>query len=793
MAMKQPKKKPLLKKDQVGVPEDSSAPENRRKYPKKPPKKKRAPLNDSIAVPEEKLVETEQSRIDQHPKKFKRDFFKEDVENDTVNSSDQGSGGSNETESSETDKNNKIPEIDFAIEYDLGLVPEFDEDGDPVLYKTDLPGIYQDCHGRHFNEILNPLFYWYRDDQIFATSLGECWTKEGKRLVNNDKYLQPSKKNVHSDSNMSNDEVKKKSGKSDSESEESASQTVGRDEISEIVNNEETVQTETDAAPPRNDDGDGKGIENSKTSSTDITSDVVLFSEKEIRHFFSNRKIIGKGSKSLIRSIKNAKKTLRKVILNEHDIVELNRIVFDLIAEFNGSAPQIFKNHNDDIIIVMTKNRKVVIEVMSKHRFRFFCHRLARFIIIKGDGSEKNSMVSFDIISDVMETPDKPLLTLERVVQYPLFDQNKVLTISPGYNPESQIFFDMDETIAFPEISKAPNDYEIRLARYIIDEYLFNGFQFASKADYANAFSLFLLFFVLDIVDGPTPLHVVESAEYGSGKTYLIRCIIYSIGGMIYRESTLPNSEAELRRQLFAELLLLNPYMLFENLNEHVTVDSAELAQALTGVSKSGRLLGKSQIIDLKLKLIWISTGINVSLSKELKRRSIQIKLIKPDSFPDEDRLAIVKENRDKILWAGLTICQAHFSQGCEKGRRLLPSFNRWSSLMDGILKTAGVKGFLDNQEAFMNAADPEFDSQVEFVTAWHRIFGTRKVLSRDLIRLISDEKLSIQIEGRSDVQKAVNLGFLLRRVKGRRFGRHTIKDAGTRSGSRLWCLIETI
>jgi hypothetical protein len=776
MAIKPRKKKPPKRRKQTGVPDNNSKPEILRQNNKKPPKKKRSPNSNPVEVSEEEFIGTDYSRGNWH-----RQMSQKEHSNDTDGNevkSEPVEDSRDQVKEKKKDDAESVSVFNFEIIFDEDALPAEDEDGNVTFYETKYPDIHEDCYGRHYNKNFEPLFYRYEDEQRICTSIGECWSYEGERLPNSDNHLVVSWP----------DENEKKTNESESDPDESLALSKVTDACPALENSKDITQAESGSILRETDLADGEDTK----QATNVSSDIVLFSEDEIRKFFSTKKVNGKGSKSVIRSIKTAKKKLRKISLNEHDIVELNEIIFDLIAEFNGSAPQIFKNHNEDIIVVMIKNGKVVIEVMTKHKLRFFCHRLARFVIIKADGSEKNAMISFDIITDVNETPNKRLDVLERVVQYPIFDKNRVLAISPGYNPESKIFFDMAQSIALPEVSDSPSDFEVKLGRYIVDTYLFKGFQFATKADYANAFSLFLLFFVLDVVDGPTPLHVIESAEYGSGKTYLVRCIIMSIGGLLYRESTLPNSEAEIRRQLFAELLLLNTYILFENLNEHVTIDSAELAQLLTGVSKSGRLLGKSQIIYLKLKLIWMATGINVSLSKELKRRSVPITLIKPEKFPEEDRLAIVNANRDKILWAGLTICQAHFSRGGEQGRRLLPSFNRWSSLMDGILKTAGIEGFLENQEAFMNAADPEFDSQVEFVATWYRIFGTKKVLSHNLIRMANDENISIQIEGRSDVKRAVNLGFLLRRIKGRRFGHHTIKDAGMRSGSRLWRLMET-
>jgi len=67
------------------------------------------------------------------------------------------------------------------------------------------------------------------------------------------------------------------------------------------------------------------------------------------------------------------------------------------------------------------------------------------------------------------------------------------------------------------------------MARTIIVDGLLAGFNFVVNADLATAVALFLLFFIREMIDGPTPMHIVESPEFGAGKTHLVESIIQAV------------------------------------------------------------------------------------------------------------------------------------------------------------------------------------------------------------------------------------------------------------------------
>ena len=66
--------------------------------------------------------------------------------------------------------------------------------------------------------------------------------------------------------------------------------------------------------------------------------------------------------------------------------------------------------------------------------------------------------------------------------------------------------------------------------------------------------------------------------------------------------------------------------------------------------------------------------------------------------------LGFVRENRPRIVSAGLTLCRAWFVAGCPDGtggRQPFGKFEAWERVISGVLANAGVSGFLANLDQF--------------------------------------------------------------------------------------------
>jgi hypothetical protein len=481
------------------------------------------------------------------------------------------------------------------------------------------------------------------------------------------------------------------------------------------------------------------------------------------------------------------------VDVTDNDIVSISDKAFNLLQAANDPDPQFFTNGQGIVQLIRNQtNNRLNIVPMDKADLRYVLMRMGKWVKVSGkDQIEKNVVPSDHITGDIFaSTNHSPLPKLERLVQQPFFDYKGALHSSPGFSSESRTILELTEGTTFYAVPEAPSPENIRVALHLIDGTL-AGFNFETEADRAHAIAMILLFLTRDMIDGPTPLHVVESSEFGAGKTHLVESIIMAITARDLETTAFPRGESEVSRHLTAQLLKSPQYLFFDNISDEVRISSAEFAQALTGSIRGGRILGKSKVVSMSTRVIWLASGVNLSMSKELLRRSIRIRLKMATKFPHKDHLGWVMENRPKILWAGLTIVQAWIQNGRPEANKSLRSFNRWARSIGGMLENVGINGLLDNQEEFTSAGDPLHDAYLGLVTSWWEEFGTRKVKSATLMELLEDEDIPLTLDGKSRNERIADLGNRLRQLKGKNLNNLSIQDAGLTSGSRNWRLVE--
>lgn len=511
-----------------------------------------------------------------------------------------------------------------------------------------------------------------------------------------------------------------------------------------------------------------------------------------VESFFEglDRIVVKNSSREILFKSKDQQQTIN---LNGADLVDITNIAYDLFNEWNGNEPHLFADCQGRIVQVRLNDSgtHLVISPVDKHELRYFLIRLARFIVINSNGEVKNKVPSNDILMDMLAVPKKELPMLDRIFPHPYFGPDGTMHNFPGYNPKTKSILDLQEGLILYNVEKNPSKETIDIAKAVVRYGLFSGAKFETKSDRANAYALFLLFFVRDMINGPTPMHVFESSDFGAGKTLLAESIVQALTGSPIKETTFPTNESEVKKQILAHLLQHPQYIFFDNLSHDCRLASAELAQMLTGLRKSGRILGQSKMVDFSLNLIWMLSGVNMNISKEILRRCIRIRIKKAEWHPHPDHLGWIAENRSKIIWAGLTIVQTWIVAGSPKAKISFRSYEKWGQIMGGILDVIKVEGLIENQQEFNSSGDPEYDGYLALVDAWWNHFAESKVMSRELLDLVDENEIPLLIPGRGGSNRAMHLGFLLKKLKDREIGGFILKNAGLITGRRTWHLIQ--
>jgi putative DNA primase/helicase len=229
------------------------------------------------------------------------------------------------------------------------------------------------------------------------------------------------------------------------------------------------------------------------------------------------------------------------------------------------------------------------------------------------------------VVKSVLATPDPALPVLTGIVNTPVFGRSGTLITTPGYHPDARLLYVPAPGFAVPDIPPKPTPAEIAAARTLICEDLLGDFPFTGEAERAHVVALLLLGFLRGMIDGPTPLHLIEKPTPGTGATLMVDAIATILTGTGASVMTEGRDDEEWRKRVTAKLRQIPSIILIDNLR--AKLDSSAVAAALTAPFWEDRILGHSEMARLPIRCLWIATGNNPEFSNEMARRLVRIRL----------------------------------------------------------------------------------------------------------------------------------------------------------------------
>jgi hypothetical protein len=383
--------------------------------------------------------------------------------------------------------------------------------------------------------------------------------------------------------------------------------------------------------------------------------------------------------------------------------------------------------------------------------------------------------------------------SLREVVRVPIFGENWALLDGPGYQAHDHIFFQPNHG-PLPSVPQVPSETELAEARRLICEEMLGDFPFLSSSDRAAAIAPMILPFVRHRIEGPTPLHLFDSPQPGSGKTLLADVIsIPAIGKEPAANTEISNAD-DLRKWVTAMALAGEGVVLIDNINARLK--GSALAGVLTSAEWSDRIVGTSRRAKVAMRCVWLATGNNVVMSSELARRVVRCRI---DSGVERPHLrggfrhahlrAWVKAHRAQLIWAVLVMVRNWIAHGNPGGEAILGSFEAYCCTMGGILDAAGIEGFL--QDGGPCHADDKSLEWSAFVEAWHRRFEGKHIGAADLDAEILEpnpEMLATVLAGASSQRgRRIKLGQELRKRRDAIVSGHRISTSDGVDGHGCW------
>lgn len=196
---------------------------------------------------------------------------------------------------------------------------------------------------------------------------------------------------------------------------------------------------------------------------------------------------------------------------------------------------------------------------------------------------------------------------------------------------------------------------------------------------------------------GPAPAVLIDSNVRGSGKGLLAQVIGIVVTGVELSPYSYTNDSEELRKKITAVAIAGDRIVLLDNIDGDFGNDA--LDWALTATRWRDRILGRSELVDLPLRALWIGTGNNIIVAADTCRRLIHVRLdVMVESsenrtdFKYPALLEHVREYRTAFAADALTILAA-FLQSGDRIPKLtgLGSFEGWSQTVREAVMWCGL------------------------------------------------------------------------------------------------------
>ena len=465
----------------------------------------------------------------------------------------------------------------------------------------------------------------------------------------------------------------------------------------------------------------------------------------------------------------------------------------------SNRTPWLFRYAGLPTWVVPDDEGRPVAAALNEDRLRHMLARLAVWVRENAKGEVVSAPPPVAVVKSVLATPDPGLPVLLGIVNTPVFGRNGKLLTSPGYHPDARLLYQPAPGFTVPSIPDRPSAQQIADARAFVCEDLLGDFPFVSPSEMAHAVALLLLGFVRSMIDGPTPLHLIEKPTPGTGATLMVDSIATILTGSGASVMTEGRDDEEWRKRVTAKLRQVPSILLIDNLRNKL--DSSAVAAALTAPFWEDRILGASEMARLPIRCVWIATGNNPEFSNEMARRLVRIRLDahverpwQRGSFRHPDLMTWVRANRARLVAACLTLAQTWIAAGRPRGQKTIGSYENWAGVIGGILETTGIEGFLGNLDEMMAASDAEGSAWAAFVTGWWFRYGTAEVKAGDLYDIAVTAEPPLSLGAGNDKSQRTRLGKALGRMRDRVFRVSEIevrlKAVGVTHQAQQWKLV---
>ncbi|MFC1902671.1 hypothetical protein ACFLX4_01195 [Chloroflexota bacterium] len=481
---------------------------------------------------------------------------------------------------------------------------------------------------------------------------------------------------------------------------------------------------------------------------------------------------------------------LLDILVTDRHIREISKDSWAILTAQND-PPVLFQRGLIMVEMVQDDNGQPLVRVLNRPRLRGILDRVANYVRLNKKYIPTPADPPSDVVLDMLAEAQLPLPVLRGMAAAPIFAPSGKLISSPGYDPITGYYLNFPDGLEIPHVSDCPNETEIKTARELILNDLLVDFTFLEDADQAHAVVIMLQPFVRLLINGATPLYLVESSTPRTGKNLLTQVLAIPAAGQSPAVMTEGRDEDEWRKRITSKLMAAPQFIQIDNIRSRL--DSAALSSALTALSWEDRILGESRIVTLPINCTWLATANNPRLSSEIARRTVAVRLDSPmerlwerTDFKHKNLESWTKQHRSELIRAVITLVQAWIAAGKPLGREIIGSYESWSEVMGGVLEVAGIPGFLGNRQRVYAEADEEVLDWVEFLTVWWQQYQDMPVTTNMLFNITMEHNLLLDVwAGHNEHAGRTRFGKAIASMRDRVIGDYRIRRAGKDSHTK--------
>lgn len=477
--------------------------------------------------------------------------------------------------------------------------------------------------------------------------------------------------------------------------------------------------------------------------------------------------------------------------VGDRELHELSEEALQELLRWND-PPQLFVDRAGQIVRIQSIAEETSVAPVNADGLRGYLSEAARWLRYKKSEGLVATYPEPAVATDICLRHAARLPVLEEFTRAPVFDRNLRLIRKSGYDKTARLYADTADLALPQQVPQVPTSKDLKEAKRWIIEEMMGDFPFVDDASRAHSVGAVLAPFVRQALNGPIPLHLIESPSAGTGKSLLANVLAIPATGVNPASMSDPGQdEAEWRKRITSTLLRMPSYIFIDNVAH--CLDSDTLASALTSTWWEDRILGSSRNIRLPQRATWIATGNNLHLKMDIARRStpirIDAKTASPwnrDGFRHPDIIGWSKENRPWLIWACLTLVRHWIAQGKPAGKMKMGSFEGYARIIGGILEAAEIPGFLANYEENFRRADTSSEEWEAFITSWWENYSHKPRTVTELAEWMESQNLleSVVPAGKNPAGRRVSLGKKLQGQIDRIYGGITVYLHTLRNGN---------